>query len=889
MPLLPTTLLLPLAAACAATVPQDAVTGAPRSDGFTFEPATRYRSDVPRPADLLGYGHGERYSEHRDVVRVVRAIDAASDRVELLEYGRTAEGRALLLAFVSSPENLAKKESIAAALRDLADDRVVADDEAARRAATQPAIVWLSYNVHGNEPSGTEAALATMWHLAAAEDEAAAQTRAETIVVIDPCLNPDGRDRYVHWFQSVVGAEPDPEPAAREHDEPAPGGRVNHYYFDLNRDWAYATQDETRRRLDVLRRFPPQVHVDFHEMYPESSYFFFPADLPRNLNLPESTTAWGERFGQGNAAAFDRFGWSYYTGEQFDLLYPGYGDSYPSLRGAIGMTYEQAGHSAGGLSYRREDGSLLTLTDRIAHHFTASLATVETARSGRVELLDHWRRFHVDAMAAGRRGPMREIALLPGRDRTGLAELAALLLRHGIAVDVARAAFVAQGVHGYDDRDAAERVLPEGTLLVSLEQPVARLAKALLEPRAGIERTTFYDISAWSLPYAWGVAACWLEQPGRVERARLTGAEADTSPVENPLARRGGVRTEGAEQAVAWVLPWGDAAAAPAALELLGDDVQARFLPRPFASATRSFAAGSLVIPAPPRAERDAREALQRRLAELGAQWGVTFEPMATAFTPRGPDLGSEQAVVLQPPRIALLASKGAGFGELRFLLERELFVPFTCVEPDALGRLDLAEWNLILAPDGVAGLDDAKAPLERFLRGGGTVVALGSSAFWFTKERSGLTDVTAEAEEGAAKKKSDDKKGDAAPDWKKSAQRERDATLGNMPGALFEVELDAGHPLAFGLPERVPQLATGTRAFALRGGGTMVGRFVADGRMSGFADDETVKELAGKFWLVEAQVGRGRAILFSENPTFRLGFRGPIRVLWNALVFGSR
>jgi hypothetical protein len=248
-----------------------------------------------------------------------------------------------------------------------------------------------------------------------------------------------------------------------------------------------------------------------------------------------------------------------------------------------------------------------------------------------------------------------------------------------------------------------------------------------------------------------------------------------------------------------------------------------------------------------------------------------------------------------------LVAGAGAGFGELRFLLERELEVPFTCVTPDALSRLRLGDWNLVVVPDGTDGLDDAKATLERFLQGGGTVVALGGSAVWCSKERSGLTDVTMKSAGGkkdgakpggggdAAKDVAKDSEDDDAAKWKKSAQRERDATLTNMPGAIFEVELDPDHPLAFGLPERVPQLATGTRGFTLPGGGTMVGRFVAGGRLSGFAEGENVDDLAGKFWLAEAQVGRGRAFLFSENPTFRLGFRGPIRVLFNALVFGSR
>ncbi len=876
---------------CAAATPRAAQESEPageevavaRADGFTFRPSLRYDDRVPPPEALLGYRIGERFTEHRDLVRVVQQIDAASDRVDLEEYGETAERRPLLLAFVSSPANLRRREEIAAGLRELADANSVKDAAEARsRAATQPAIVWLSYNVHGNEPSSSEAAIALLYHLAAAQDEATETLLDELVVVIDPCLNPDGRDRYVHWFRSVVGAEPDPEPASREHDEPPPGGRVNHFYFDLNRDWAYATQDETRARLPWLRRHPPQVHVDFHEMYANSSYFFFPADLPRNLNLPRSTLQWGERFGRGNAAAFDRFGWLYYTGEAFDLLYPGYGDSLPSLRGAIGMTYEQAGHSSGGLAFKRDDGAILTLEDRTAHHFTSSLATIETARAGRTELLEDWWRFHADALAEGQDGPMREIALLPGADRTTLRRLVELLLLHGLDVDLAEAAFVARGVHGYDGRDAAERVLPEGTVLVPLAQPMKRLAKALLEPRASVERTTFYDISAWSLPYAYGLPACWLEQPADVARLRLD--EAALAPDGRAELLRGGGRVGApGERCVGWILPWGDANAPAALLDLLGDELDARVIPRAFASTSRRFPAGSILI-----RPRPGEDHLAGRLGAVAAAYGVEFAPLQSFYTTDGIDLGSEQAVVLKPPRVLLLASHGQGFGELRFLFERELLVPFTCVEPGALAQVKLHDWNVIVAPDDVRGLDEAKEPLQQFLRGGGTVIAFGDAAHFFTKERSGLTTVTAKKDDEATKadeKKQEEKK----KAWRKAAQLERDATLEAMPGALFEVELDPDHPLAFGLPERVPVIASTSRGFQVHGGGTKIGRFVAGGRISGFAGDEPAGELGGQFWLVAAGVDAGHVILFSESPTFRLGFRGPIRVLHNALAFYSR
>jgi hypothetical protein len=869
--------------------PAAAADAEPRADGFTFTPAPSYRSGVPKLETLLGAPVGARFTEHRDLVAAVRAIGKASDRVRVVDYGTTAEGRPLLLCFVSSPANLARLDAIAQGLRELADARLVADEAAARaRIATQVPVVWLSYNVHGNEPSSSEAALAVLYHLAAGEGDEVARTLDQTLVVVDPCLNPDGRDRYVHWFASVVGAEPDPEPAAREHDEPPPGGRVNHYYFDMNRDWCFATQDETRARLAWLVRCPPQVHVDFHEMYANSSYFFFPADLPRNTNLPRSTMEWGERFGHGNAKAFDRYGWSYYTGEQFDLLYPGYGDSFPSLRGAIGMTYEQAGHAAGGLAYKRDDGAILTLEDRVAHHFAASLATIETARAGKEELLLHWWRFYADALREGREGSMREVALLPSEDRSTLRRLVRLLLLHGIEVDVADAAFVGQGVHGFDGRDAAERVLPEGTVLVPMAQPMKRLAKALLEPRAAVERTTFYDISAWSLPYAFGVDACWLEQPAETARRRVDDAALAPDGAAATLRDEGRFAPPADPAAsVGWILPWGDANAPAALLDLLAADVGARMVPRAFATETRAFAPGAIFVPRA-HGDRNRERRLEDLLAGVAEERSVELTPIASFKTAAGIDLGSEQVVALKPPRIVVVASDGTGFGELRFLLERELEVPFTCVPPSGLGQLKARDYNLVVIPDDARALEPAKGALEQFLRTGGTVVAFGSSAVFFTKERSGLTDVTAKLDDDAAKEQ-EKKEAEKKKVWRKAAQNEREATLEQMPGALFEVELDPDHPLAFGLPPRIPLLATGSDAFKLHGGGTKVGRFVQGGRVSGFSGEEASKDLGGQFWLVEARVGAGRVLLFSESPTFRLGFRGPMRVLMNALAYYSR
>ncbi|MFG0316344.1 MAG: M14 family zinc carboxypeptidase, partial [Planctomycetota bacterium JB042] len=495
--------MLALALAAAGPAPRTVAAGPAE---FSLTPAAAYATQVPTPAAVLGHELGEEFSTHEQVRRVVEAIALASDRVEVRRYGTTWAGRPLVLALVSSPANLARIEAIGDGLRALEDPRP--DPDGAARAAVierSPAVCWLSFSVHGNEASGTEASLATLYHLAAAEDDEVARMLDDVVVVVDPCLNPDGRERYVQWYRSVRGPTPDPDPQALVHDEPWPRGRSNHYHFDLNRDWAFLTQVERRARLRAWRRLPPQVHADLHELGSESSYFFFPAAPPFNQNLPADTLRWGEVFGAANAAAFDRFGWTYFTGEAFDLLYPGYGDSWPSLNAAIGMTYEQAGHGRAGLVVRRSDGTLLTLADRVAHHFTAAVETVRTTATHRRALLERFARWHDDAVWEGREGPIAAYLL----ERTGsghaVDELVRLLLAQGIEVHEAAEPFeVAEG-HPFDGGPPAARRFAPGTVVVPLAQPRKRLAKALLEPRAAVRENQFYDVSAWSLPLAFGV------------------------------------------------------------------------------------------------------------------------------------------------------------------------------------------------------------------------------------------------------------------------------------------------------------------------------------------------------------------------------------------------
>ena len=461
-------------------------------------PGAVLAQEPPSPAEVLGWELGERFSDVAAVYRYVDALAEASPRVSVEEYGRSVEGRPLLQVLVASPEHRTRLEEILEANRALTDPDTP-EERAREIAASNPAVLYLSYGVHGNESSSSEAAMWTLWDLARGAPEVAGVLDS-AVVVVDPALNPDGRDRYVGFYRGARGPEPNPDPATREHDEPWPGGRTNHYHFDLNRDWAWMSQPETRARLATWDRWNPQVHVDFHEMSPNSTYFFFPPATPVNPLYPEHTARWMERIGEGNARAFSERGWLFFTEETYDLFYPGYGDSWPSLLGAIGMTYEQAGGGSAGLAYARTDGDTLTLRQRATHHRVAGRATLRTAAEGKTDLLLGFAGFHriVDE-------GLDDILLVPGEGTAAMLLHALLgeLSDQGIGFQVAEESFEADAeAHaGFDSRDR----FPEGTVRVPARQPRGRLALTLLQDEVPLDASYSYDVSAWSRPYAYGV------------------------------------------------------------------------------------------------------------------------------------------------------------------------------------------------------------------------------------------------------------------------------------------------------------------------------------------------------------------------------------------------
>ena len=785
-----------------------------------------------------------------------RTVASLSPAVEYVEYGRTPEGRTLFQLVVTSPANLPALERTLAAHAELADPAT--PEARARQIASQhPAVVYFTYGIHGNEASSPEAAIWTLWELVRPGSDDGFVLDS-LVLVMDPVANPDGRERYVNWYHSVAGATPNPSPQAREHREPWPGGRYNHYLFDLNRDWAWGTQPETRARLATWWRWNPLVHVDFHEMSSSSSYFFFPAAAPINPIYPDHVLRWAERFGSANARAFDSRGWAYFTGDEYDLFYPGYGDSWPSLLGAIGMTYEQAGNGSAGLAVLRAGGDTLTLHERAMHHIVSGLTTLRTVARGRSGLmLDH---------AAGQRaigGGEGDFLLVPGADSVRLAALVEHLRGQGVVVERAARPFrAATTAHaGF----TARREFPAGTHRVPARQARARLASTLLAPAVPLQAETSYDISAWSLPYAYGVEAHRGNANGQVawEPAAPAGTALGTTP----------------PAAYGYLVP-GDLAAAPGIVDLMEAGGRLRVLSKPATIAGRHWPEGSWFIPV------FGNPTLRSMLDSLGL--GAAVTPVETGLSQDGADLGSESVWGVTLPRVGVFSGDGVApgsFGAHWYFLEQRLGLTFDALLLEDLLQLDLARYDVLVVPDLAAGALDGpgRERLAEWVERGGRLVAVAG----------GAADVAATFDIAVRKPL----EADSLPPERlvrTRTERLRSERQEEVTGVILRVHVDRAHPLGWSAAG-----AADTAAFVLHNGTLVfdpssdvetVAYFPGElAATSGVISAENLERLEHGAWLVSRGRGRGSITLFADDPLFRLFWYQAHRLYANAILVGPR
>jgi Zinc carboxypeptidase len=874
------TLALALAAALALAQGQPSGLVAPLSHGETLD-LPQLDDKIPRPEAVLGYPLGARFTSWDRIVSYLEALDAASPRVKMWEYGRTYEGRPLKLVAVSTAENLERLEEIRQDVQRLAAGSGLDGGEKDRLVRRTPLVVWLAYGVHGNESSSAEAAMATAYALAAGQGETA-ETLKDVVVLIDPLQNPDGRERYVNGYKQRRGDAANPRRAAAEHWEPWPGGRQNHYLIDLNRDWAWASQQETRQRIAAYRSWEPQVYVDFHEMGSDSSYFFPPAAEPIHPQIDRRILSWLDAFGRANAAAFDRQGWIYFKEENYDLFYPGYGDSYPSLRGAIGMTYEMAGGGRAGQELALPDGSVLTLADRVARHLTTSLTTVRTAARNARKILEDFAANRAKAAAE----PVRTY-LWPA-DQQEARALADLLVLHGVKVrQLAQPAEIPVRNLGRGTSEAQARRFAAGTYAVSTAQPLGNLVEALLEldspmsqsfldrQRQRLEQNLdpeFYDITAWSLPLAYNVRT-WV----------AAGDVAAGRPLPESA---GGVSGQGE---IGWLVPPQGIATYRLAAELQRRKVHFRVATAAFTDGGASYPNGTLFIP-----RRANAESLRDTFKSLLQADSLAAEAVSSSYGFKGISLGSNEMPAVRPARVGLVSGEGVdatSFGYLWYLLDDQIGVDYDRLDLGQLRNLPLSDFDVLILPSGDYGDrigDKLKDTLDGWIKEGGVLVAIGDAVTWLQDRE--LTSIKRwkppkkDEKEGAEEPKPEDPEASESDVEKQLAERPI-----FTPGAVLATTMQPQHPLTLGLTASPDVLYEGTTVLKTTGDPRQDVLVAKDESpvVAGFAWPEAEQRLAGSLLVGTESRGRGSVVLFAQDPAYRLFWRATTPILLNAVLYG--
>ncbi|RYY40420.1 MAG: zinc carboxypeptidase [Chitinophagaceae bacterium] len=815
-------------------------------------------AQLQSPDAFLGYPLGSRYTPHHRIVSYFQhAAQQAPAQLRLTSYGVTNEGRPLLLAAISSAENIARLDAIRDNNRNLS-----RSGTGSGTIANAPVVVWLSYNVHGNEPSSSEAAMKTLYALLSKGDAQTQQWLSNTVVLIDPCLNPDGRDRYVNWFNSVVGKDANALLAAREHREPWPGGRVNHYYFDLNRDWAWQTQKESQQRLAVYQQWMPQVHVDFHEQGINNPYYFAPAAEPYH----EVITPWQRRFqetiGRNHARYFDENGWLYFTREVFDLFYPAYGDTYPLYNGAIGMTYEQAGGPGGGLAAITATEDTLKLQDRIAHHFTTGMSTVETASKNATELMKNFQDYFTNAVNGNFSDYKSFVLRARAGDEERMATLRQLLTRNGIVFGTSKG-----NGKGYNYATGREEnfTLAAEDLVVPANQAKGALVRVLFEPNPKLSDSVTYDITAWSLPYVYGLEGYAVRSNITANYKPSTTAVPTEVPVGDPRS------------VYAYVAPWNGMRAAGFAAQLLQKGFRLRFAQRAFTVGGKNFERGSLIL-----LRNGQDETAWGGILQTAAAAGVNLAPVSSGFVERGLDFGSSSVRPLAAPRVALIAGEGTNYnavGEVWHYFEQELDYPVTLVNSTDFGRTDWSQFNVLVLADGDYRFLNEKTStdvLRNWISKGGKLIAL-----------QGALSQLAALDWGLKARKSEDG-GDPRNNYgllRRYEDRERNEIPNFTPGSIYRVELDNSHPLAFGYPGTYYTLRQDDRSYDfLADGGWNVGVVKKERPLAGFVGNRLQPRLQDAMILGVQEMGNGEIVMFADDVLFRAFWENGKLLFANAL-----
>ncbi|MEN0046827.1 MAG: M14 family zinc carboxypeptidase [Bacteroidota bacterium] len=848
-----------------------------------FEPDLPYDKNIPSPKDFLGYELGEAMTLYTQTANYFEQLDQTSDRIKVSNYGETYEGRPLIYAVITSVKNHARLDEIRQNNLALAAGKEITSQELTNRVDKQPIVVSFSYNIHGNEASCTEAAMQVAYRLAATTDQATEDLLDNVVFIMFPCLNPDGRDRYIYWYKSMRRDLAATSPSDLDHHAPWPNGRTNHYWFDLNRDWIWGVHPESRGHTKIYQEWMPQLHTDYHEMGYNSNYFTMPGTTPRNLLLPDRYEALSDTIGKANIATFDENKMNYFTREAFDFFYPGYGSSYPSILGAIGMLVEQGG-IGGGRAIETNDGYVLTLRQRIFDHYLTSLATLKKAVENKQEFM----RYTYEALLPKNSKSKTKAYILANDKSDYTQDVLKMLRRQNVEIQQANESFSIADAHSFKDNNPQKKRFEKGTYIISTDQSRHLFLNSIMGRNMEIEDSVMYDMATWSAPLAYNLESYYTEQAVNV----------NTTLVEEIAALPKGLKS--VKNPYAYVIDWNQRYA-PRALSMLWEKgYRVRAAVKDFGDGKLNFSKGSLTILVGRNREKVAN--IEKDMQEIAEQAEVVIHGLATGRMNSGIDLASNRNRPIKQPKVALLVEPPFNTytcGQLYFLFDQETRLPVDRIRTSMLmqtaipklgsryGYTDLNDYDVLILAGGRGRLNQIfkekqLQEIEAWIKSGGTLVATESAASFFSK---------ANWKSSMAVPVSLNR--DTSDTAKYLAFEDRQDYYGkkNVPGSALLSHIDISNPLAFGVKKEVYSLKFGNTAFQPNTSLQTVGYYhknVEELLVAGYASQENLEKLAGNVFAATQPMGQGKIVYLLDNTQYRMFWLGTARMMQNAVLFSG-
>lgn len=816
-----------------------------------------YDPEITKPKDFNGYEVGEMHITHDKLYYYMQELARISDRAVWEEYGRSYEHRPLGHLIISSPENILRLEEIREQHLKLSEPGVSAGIDV----SDMPVIVRLGYGVHGNESSAHNAAQLVAYHLVAGNSNWIRDLLEHSVILIDPSLNPDGQTRHSGWVNINRSKNPVSDPSARGFSEWWPGGRTNHYWFDLNRDWLMVQHPESQGRVAAFHAWKPNINTDHHEMGASSTFFFQPGVPERNNpNVPNANYELTKEVATYHAKYLDNIGSYYYSEEGFDDFYFGKGSSYPDVHASVGILFEQAGYRG----FERETSrGLKTFPFAIKNQFMVSLSSLDAGLHMRKKLLEHQKNFYLEAMNQAMSDPVKAWIFGDDKDLQRNARMVEMLQRHQIEVYGLKKQVEIDGISYY----------PGKAFIVPGRQKEYRFVKSLFETVTRFNDHVFYDISTWTMPLAFNLPYKDIRSVKELESLKGEKLNDIPWPEGKLLAER---------DAYAYLMSWENYYSPAVLYNLQKQGIRTLVATAPFTAVVdgkeKEFTYGTIMIPAYGQDQTN-RDELYGTLDYLTKNTGITIEGVQTGLTEKGIDMGSNSFVPLDKPNVLILTDDGTSSsdaGENWHLLDQHFGMDVTLGNTNRFSRFDLDRYNVILASGSPSIGENGITALREWVRNGGTLIALKSANSWLSRN----TFLNLEYKEPPES----EEKLDYA--W---ANQRSNRSIHSIPGSIFKAEIDITHPLCYGYYRKeLPVFIRGGMG-VLPGNDPYNNPVVLSKNplISGYCSDRNKERLAETAFATVHGYGSGSIVSFYGESNFRAIWYGTARMMTNAVFFG--